>query len=109
MIIVNGILNLGRCDQASVQAILADHIATLRAQPGCEHASLSLDCSDPARLHLFERWANPETFMANGRGAHQRLFSDALDRLGIVIVDLQAWAADHWIDLLKPPPPARRP
>ena|SRR5690554_1840354 len=104
MIIVIGILDLRRCDLDAAKAIVGEHVASVAAQPGCAHCSIAVDCSDPHRLHLTERWDTPEAFLANGKSPHQKAFSDMIGQLSVAIVDLRAWAADEWIDLLQSAP-----
>lgn len=104
MIIVIGILDLVRCDLDTGKAVVADHMASVATQPGCAHCSIAVDCTDPHRLHLTERWNTPEAFLANGKSPRQKAFSDMIGQLDIAVVDLRAWAADEWIDLLQPRP-----
>lgn len=104
MIIVIGILDLRHCDLDAAGAVAAEHMASVAAQPGCAHCSIAVDCTDPHRLHLTERWDTPEAFLANGKSPRQKAFSDMIGELGITIVDLRAWAADEWIDLLQSAP-----
>jgi quinol monooxygenase YgiN len=65
MLIVAGHFDVDPADQAAFVAGRVDQMKATRSEPGCLEYAMSADPADPARVLLFERWADQAAFDAH--------------------------------------------
>ena len=65
MLIVAGHFDVNPDDQAAFVASRADAVRETRTEAGCLEYAITADSADPARVVLFERWADQASFDAH--------------------------------------------
>ena len=88
MIVIAGIFNVDPADRdrflEAAKAVMAE---TLK-EPGCHAYCFSPDVSDPAVVHLFERWENEDALAPHMKTDHIRTFGRALKELKVLGRDI---------------------
>ena len=81
MLVIAGIFNVEPSDRdAFLDAAKAVMAETVK-EPGCHAYCFSPDISDPAVVHLFEKWDSEESLAPHMKSDHIRTFGRALKPL----------------------------
>jgi quinol monooxygenase YgiN len=99
-ILVMGTIRLAAGEGAKAAQLLADHMAAVRQEEGCEEYSFAFDAADPDLVRVAERWASPEALAAHGAADHQKAFGRALRAHQPAGMAIDAWTAEHWRKLV---------
>jgi len=99
-ILVMGTIKLGEGEGAKAQQLLADHVATVLTEEGCEEYSFAFDVADPDLIRVAERWSSPEALAAHGQADHQKAFGRALRAHAPSAMKIDAWDGQHWRNLV---------
>jgi quinol monooxygenase YgiN len=98
-ILVMGHIRLGEGEGVKAAKLLANHVARVRAEEGCEHYAFGFDPADPDVFHVLERWTTPDALAAHGEAEHQKAFGRALRAHAPSERVIQLWTGEHWRDL----------
>ena len=100
MILVMGQMRFPAGGAAAARALLADHMAAVAQEDGCEFYSFAFDAADPDLVRIAERWASPEALAAHGGAPHQKAFGRALRDHQVSEVNVKAWDGQFWRTLV---------
>jgi quinol monooxygenase YgiN len=99
-IIVMGHIKAAKGEAAKLASLLAEHMAAVAAEDGCELYSFAFDAADPDLIRISERWASPEAIAAHGHADHQKAFGRALRAFAIESIGVKAWDGEFWRTLV---------
>ncbi|MBW6522920.1 antibiotic biosynthesis monooxygenase [Sphingomonas sp. RHCKR47] len=99
-ILVMGTIKLGEGEGAKAAKMLADHVATVLTEEGCEEYSFAFDAADPDLVRVAERWSSPEALAAHGQADHQKAFGRALRAHAPASMKIDAWDGQHSRNLI---------
>lgn len=77
MIIIAGSLSIDPALADTFWDAATEMMAASRAERGCGAYTFSRDISDPAVVHLFEKWDDAASLDAHGASDHMRTFYEA--------------------------------
>ena len=93
MIIVTGDLVASAASLEELRRISLEHVHRSRAEPGCLHHSVQVDCENPLRLVFVELWADAVTLKQHFGVPASREFSRAAAKLASAPPTLRIYEA----------------
>lgn len=100
MILVTGHIRLGAGEGERARSLLAQHMADVAAEDGCEFYSFAFDVGDPDLVRISECWTSPEAIAAHAEVPHQKAFGRALRAHDVQDIRVEGWRAEHWRTLI---------
>ena len=95
MIIVTGDLIAETAVFEELRRLSLEHVHRSRAEPGCLHHSVQVDCENPSRLVFFEIWADAAALKQHFNVPASREFSQAAAKLASAPPTLQIYEASE--------------
>jgi quinol monooxygenase YgiN len=99
-ILVMGTIRLGAGEGAKAAKLLADHMAQVQTEEGCEEYAFAFDAGDPDVIRVTERWASAEALAAHGAADTQKAFGRALRAHAPSAMKVDAWEGQFWRNLI---------
>ena len=93
-VLLAGDIRMAPGQAAAARAMLAEHMAVVATEEGCEFYSFAFDAAEPDTIRISERWASAAALAAHGRQPHQLAFREALKAFAPLEVTTQAWTAE---------------
>ena len=100
MILVMGHIKLAAGEGEKARALLADHMAAVNAEDGCDGYSFAFDAADPDLVRIAERWRDEAALAAHGQADHQKAFGRALRAFTVESIGVKAWTGEFWRTLI---------
>lgn len=100
MILVMGHIKAAAGEGQKLKDVLAQHMARVAEEEGCEHYSFAFDAAEPDTVRIMERWTSVEALAAHGQADHQKAFGRALRDYRIESISAKAWTGEFWRTLV---------
>lgn len=105
MVVVQGVLEVGRDDVDRLRPIIAEQMAASRAFSGCEHYAIGVDLFGANLLRVSERWRDRAAQAAHLVGDHMARFNIGVKRARIVRALIEVHDGDGVGKLFEHPRP----
>ena len=83
MLIVTGVVVVGRESVDELKVLAAKLAVSTRAEPGCQAYELYQDVEDQTRFRIYEEWDNEDALFAHFKTPHMAEFNTAVKGLEI--------------------------
>ena len=91
MLIIAGKFRIDPAQRGPAVAAACEMMAETQKEAGCHAYTFSADFSDPARVHLFERWESQSALDAHFATPHMARFRAALGKFGVHDFEVQKY------------------
>jgi len=91
LLIIAGKFSIDPKHRDEALAAAREMMAETHKETGCHAYTFSADFSDPARIHLFERWESQGALEAHFATPHMARFQAAIGKFGVHDFDVQKY------------------
>ena len=91
MLIIAGKFRIDPAQRDTAVAAANEMMAETLKEKGCHAYAFTADFSDPARIHLFERWESQEALTAHFATKHMARFQAVIGKLGVRDFEVQKY------------------
>jgi quinol monooxygenase YgiN len=90
-LVISVTVSIDPAKREEAAAVAIEMMRATRAEPGCIAYTFSADLEDPARIHVFERWASQEALDVHFQSPHMATFQKKLGALGVRGMEAQKY------------------
>jgi quinol monooxygenase YgiN len=91
VLIIAGPFRIDPTQRETAMAAAREMMAETLKEKGCHAYAFTSDFSDPARVHLFERWESQADLEAHFKAPHMARFQAALGKIGVRDFEVQKY------------------
>jgi len=91
VLIIAGTFRIDPTQRETAVAAAREMMTETLKEKGCHAYAFSADFSDPARVHLFERWESQADLEAHFKTPHMARFQAAIGKLGVRDFEVQKY------------------